>query len=489
MSQTLFDLKESGSIVEIRKMILRVKGLPSCSLGQPISLGETLRGMIVGFDKNFAEVLAFGDVSTLKSGDRVMARSEAFKIPVGDAFIGRVVDGVAQACDGKEAIKSKDHWVVFSKAPAIMERATLSRPLYTGTFIVDSMIPIAKGQRELIVGDRMTGKTTLAVDAILNQKNKNVLCIYCCIGRSYEALLKTVKLFEERKAMPYTTIVSATADSPVGHQYLAPYTAATLGEYFMRQGRDVLVVFDDITKHAWIYRQISLLMDRSPGREAYPGDIFYIHSQLMERAAQLSQERGGGSMTFLPISETQQGDLTGYISSNLISMTDGQIYLNSDLFKEGFKPSLDAGLSVSRIGSKIQCPAMRNLAASLRLEYLKFKEILNLSKLRSNMSKDAQAKLVRGIATQEILKQNKNEPLDLGYELILLYVLKAGALDHLPLVLLQNFKSKFCKFISEKHQSLLEQVSSGEVFSDSLKEALGMLILEYLDITRGKVAR
>ena len=412
-NKALFDLKEAGTITEIRRMILRVKGLPSCAFGQPLSLGKNLNGMVVGFDSNYAEVLAFGDVTGLRSGDQVSSRSERLKVPVGDDFIGRVVNSLGEPCDGRGSIKPADFCEVFAEAPGIVERATLSRQLYTGTLILDSMIPIAKGQRELIIGDRMTGKTTLAVDAILNQKDKNVICIYCCVGKNHDSLLKTVRLLESHDALSYSIAVLGTADAPAGHQYLAPYTAATLGEYFMRRGRDVLVVFDDITKHAWVYRQISLLMERSPGREAYPGDIFSIHSQLVERAAQLSPELGGGSMTMLPIVETQQGDLTSYISSNLISMTDGQIYLSTDLYKEGFKPALDLGLSVSRIGNKIQCPSMRILSSSLRLEYVKFRELLNLTKLRSNVSKAAQAKITRGFVMQEILKQDKNRPMDL----------------------------------------------------------------------------
>ena len=273
-NSALFDAKEAGSISEIRKSILRVKGLPSCAFGQPLTLKGDLKAMVIGFDKDYAEVLPFGDISNLKSGDAVYAQSEKLVVPVGEAFIGRVVDGLAEPCDGREAIRPSALASVFAEVPAITERSALSRQLYMGTLIVDATIPIAKGQRELIIGDRMTGKTSIAIDAILNQKNKNVICIYCCIGKNHESLVKIVRLLEERKAMDYSIVVSGTADSSVGQQYLAPYTAATLGEYLMRKGMDVLVVLDDMTKHAWVYRQISLLMGRSPGREAYPGDVF-----------------------------------------------------------------------------------------------------------------------------------------------------------------------------------------------------------------------
>ena len=476
-----FDVKETGTVLDIRKIIVRLSGLPTCANGQPLTFPGGGRGMIMGFDKKVAMALLFEESKGLKAGDMVLARNETLTVPVGKGLIGRVVNGVGVACDGKEALQP-DAWLpVFAEAPGITDRSLLTRPLYTGTKILDSVIPIAKGQRELIVGDRVTGKTTLAVDAILNQKGKNVVCIYCCIGRSYNFLLKLTRLFREKNAFDYSVVVGSTADSPVGEQYLAPYTAASIGEYFMRQGRDVLVVFDDLTKHAWIYRQISLLTERPPGREAYPGDIFYIHSQLIERAAQLKPELGGGSMTFLPIVETQQGDLTGYISTNLISMTDGQVYLSPELFQDGFKPAIDLGLSVSRIGNKIQCPAMRSLCGTLRLQYVQYKELLNVTKMRSMVSKQAQEKLKKGLATVEILKQNKNEPVDVVDQIFQFYALKNGVLDDLPPQLVQDFKNRFYEWMTLHHRGFVERMRQQLEITETSKEELNKAITEYLN--------
>jgi F-type H+-transporting ATPase subunit alpha len=400
-------------------------------------------------------------------------------MPVGWGYLGRIVNGLGAPLDGAEAVKPDERLPLFGEAPGITARAALTRPLLTGTKVIDAVIPIAKGQRELIIGDRVTGKTTLAVDAILSQRGRDVLCIYCCIGRGRDFLEKLARLLRDRGAMGYSVIVGSTADAPVGEQYLAPYAAASLGEFFMRQGKDVLVVFDDLSKHAWVYRQIALLMDRSPGREAYPGDIFYVHSQLVERAAQLKPELGGGSMTFLPIVETQQGDLTGYISSNLISMTDGQIYLTTELFQEGMKPAIDMGLSVSRIGNKIQCPAMRLLCATLRLEFVQYKELLNVTKLRSNISRDAQAKLIRGQAIAEALKQGKNEPVGLAEQVATFRALRLGLLDDMLPRTVQEFKRGLGSFLAERRPDLLEALSGEPAMTESLRDALDSALRGY----------
>lgn len=467
-----FDVKEIGVIQEIRKAIVRIRGLPSCAYGQPLVFPGGGRGMVIGFDKDEVSALLFSDVATLKSGDPVYARSETFEVPVGDNFLGRIVNGLAEPCDNGAPISASTYIPIFSEAPGIMDRDPLTRQLLTGTKVLDTVIPIAKGQRQLLIGDRVTGKTTLAVDAILNQRGKDVICIYCCIGRSYNFLLKLTQLLKERGTIEYTVMVSSAADAPAGEQYLAPYTAACIGEHFMRRGKDVLVIFDDLTKHAWIWRQISLLMDRSPGREAYPGDIFYVHSRLMERAGQLNKALGGGSMTFLPIVETQQGDVTGYIPSNLISMTDGQIYLSTELFQEGFKPAVDLGLSVSRIGNKIQCQALRSLCGPLRLEYLQFKELLNMTKLRSIVSKEGQLKIMKGHVISEILKQSKNEPVDLEEEIILLAALRSGALDALPIGVIQQFKKAFYWHVRDTAPGILERLRQTWMLTDEMKAAV-----------------
>ncbi|MBI4432260.1 MAG: F0F1 ATP synthase subunit alpha [Candidatus Omnitrophica bacterium] len=479
MSSSGFDVKEVGSILEVRKVIARIKGLPSIAYGQPLEFEGGTTGMVIGFDKQTVSALLFGDAATLKSGDNVIARDESLRVPVGNAFMGRIVNGLAVACDGKGPIPQDDFYPVFAEAPGITERASLTKQIFTGTKIVDMVTPISRGQRQLIIGDRVTGKTTIAADAVLNQKGKNMICVYCSIGRSFNFLLKLTQLFQERGAMSYSVIVGSAADAPPGEQYLAPYTAACIGEYFMRHGRDVLMVFDDLSKHAWVYRQISLLMDRPPGREAYPGDIFFIHSQLVERAAQLKPEFGGGSMTFLPMIETQQGDLTSYVSSNLISMTDGQIYMGSELFQEGFKPAIDLGLSVSRIGNKIQCPAMRALCATLRIEYIQYKELVNMTKLRSSVSKEAQAKLRHGQVIAEVFKQDKNEPIDMIEQILLAYALRKGILDDLPPDHVRRFKRTFYSYATSSHPDAVDRLKSELSLTEAVKEGLDHTLEEY----------
>ncbi|MCX5703499.1 MAG: F0F1 ATP synthase subunit alpha, partial [Candidatus Omnitrophica bacterium] len=345
----------------MRKFIVITEGLPSCMNGQIVEFASGTLGLVMGFTEEKVQILVLGDASSIRAGDEVYNKGKSLNLPVSDAFLGRVVNGLCQPLDGLGPIGASEFFPVFRIAPGVMERVPVKESLETGTLILDAIIPIAKGQRQLLIGDRLTGKTTVALDAILNQKGKDVICIYCCIGKPYSSLLKTLDILKENDAFKYTIVVSAVASVSTGEQYLAPYTACVLGEYFMYKGKDVFVIFDDLTKHAWTYRQISLLLERAPGREAYPGDIFYVHSQLVERAGYLKPELGGGSMTFFPIVEILQGDVTGYISTNLISMTDGQLYFSTALFNKGFKPAIDFGLSVSRIGNKAQWPAMKEL--------------------------------------------------------------------------------------------------------------------------------
>ena len=331
----------------------------------------------------------------------------------------------------------------------------------------------------MVIGDRITGKTTLCVDVILNQRKKNVICIYCCIGKDYSSLKKVVSILKEKKALDYTVVISAIASASSGQQYLAPYTAATLGEYFMYSGKDVLVVFDDLTKHAWAYRELSLLLERPPGREAYPGDIFYIHSQLMERAGKLRKELGGGSMTFLPIVETIQGDISGFIPTNLISMTDGQIYLNTALFSEGFKPAVDLGLSVSRIGNKVQFPLMRELTQKLRLEYIQYGELLKASKLKSGSSEEIRRRLNHGEKLRQIFIQDKNQPSPFPEQVFLFYTFKTGALDSLSFQECENFKKHIFDFAKENFPELIEKLQKQDVMTEELKEEHSRCVVAY----------
>jgi F-type H+-transporting ATPase subunit alpha len=394
--------------------------------------------------------------------------------------LGRIVSGICEPADEKGTIVADVQSPVFFEAPGIMDRSPVEKTLETGAIALDGGIPIGLGQRQLLIGDRLTGKTTVAVDAILNQKHTGVICIYCCIGKPYASLLRVVQILNEGGAMPYTIVVSGISPSPVAEQYLAPYTAAMLGEYFMQLGRDVLVVFDDLSKHAWVYRQISLLLERAPGREAYPGDIFYSHSQLVERAGYLKPELKGGSMTFLPIVEILQGDVTGYISTNLISMTDGQVYFNSSLFNKGIRPAVDFGLSVSRIGSKAQWPAMREVSKSLRIEYLHYQELLQMSQIRtSGLSKEAEARLKRGAALTAVLNQDRHVPQMVEGEIFMLHALNKGLLDPLTVEQIKKFKAEFFQHVSFSAPELVQSLRKEKKLTQEIKEKIDQKLKDY----------
>ncbi|OVE76592.1 F0F1 ATP synthase subunit alpha [bacterium E08(2017)] len=426
----LLQLKEHGSVAEVKQDVVHVTGLTNCMNGQLVQIGEATKGVILGFDGEYVLVLVVQSNAAIKPGDRVTTKIDDFRVPVGEEFIGRQVNALAEPIDGKGSIKESGSGPIFAKAPTVLERDPLADVLATGVKIVDMTLPIGKGQRMLIIGDRMTGKTAVGVDAIINQKGKNVICIYCCIGKADASLQKVCDTFDRKGAWDYTIVVAALASDPMGQQYLSPYVACSLGEYFVNEKQaDVLVVFDDFTKHAWAYRQISLLLERAPGRDAYPGDIFYIHSQLVERAGKLKPEKGGGTMTHLPIVETLQGDFAGYIPSNIISMTDGQIYLNSNLFGEGFKPAIDMGLSVSRIGSKVQWPAMKKPTGMLKLDFIRYKELEKLTRIKAGVSEEVEARLQAGRILEEVLKQDESVPVPLEDQVMCLYALQHGFLN------------------------------------------------------------
>ncbi len=473
------DIREVGVVKELKQGIVKVSGLPSCIFGQLVEFSRGSKGMVMGFNLEEVLIIVLGDDSLINMGDTVTSRSELLSVPVGDNFAGRVVDCLARPIDGRPAITATDHYPVFREALGVMEREPITVPLHTGTKILDLVIPIGKGQRELIIGDRQTGKTSIAIDAILSQKGRNVVCVYCYIGGSYSALKKTMNLLNEKGALSYTIIVCATASSTPAEQYLVPYTAASLGEYFMFNGKDSLVVFDDLTKHAWAYRQISLLMERPPGREAYPGDIFYVHSQLMERAGRLRAGLGAGTMTFLPIVNTLQGDITGYIQSNLVSMTDGQVYLSSNLFFEGFKPAIDLGLSVSRIGSKVQSGAMRFASSGLRLQYAQYRELQRLTRLRTKLSKEAMSDIKRGETLRELLIQENGRPLSLAEEIVLFYAFKKKVLEILKPELLKTFKKEFFSFICNTNPTLVDKIEKAEELTDEIRVSLDKALINF----------
>lgn len=478
----VFEIREVGRVQSIRKFIVIAEGLSSCINGQIVEFANGIPGLVMGFTENQAQILVLGDTTSISTGAEVYNKGRSLNLPVSENFVGRVVNALCQPLDESGPVKADDIYPVFRVAPGVMERIPVKETLETGTLVLDAIIPIAKGQRQLLIGDRLTGKTTVAIDAILNQKGKGTICIYCCIGKPYSSLVKIIETLREKGALDFTIIVSGVASLSAGEQYLSPYTACMLGEYFMNNGKDVLVVFDDLTKHAWIYRQICLLLERAPGREAYPGDIFYIHSQLVERAGYLKPELGGGSMTFLPIIEILQGDVTGYIPTNAISMTDGQLYFSTSLFNKGIKPAIDFGLSVSRIGNKAQWPAMKELSKSLRLEYLQYKELLQMTQIRTaGISKAAEVKLKRGEVINQLIVQDKNKPVPLEEQIIYLFALNRGMLDRLSTDQIRQFKNEISQFINENYSNTYFKIRDTQELSEDLKIDIEAALKGYLE--------
>lgn len=480
-----FDIHELGRVTSIREFIVKVTGLPSCMNGQQVSFANGDCGMVMGFSESHALILTFGNKAHLRAGDEVHSRREPFGLPVGDAFIGRVISSLGEPLDAQGPIASQAKNPIFREAPGVMERLPVKEALETGVRIIDASFPIAKGQRQLIIGDQMVGKTTIVTDTILNQHDKNVVCIYCAIGQSQSSLMKTLRLLRERKAMAYTIVIAGIASSPLGEQFLAPYAACALGEYFTSQGKDVFVAFDDLSKHAWAYRQLSLLLERSPGREAYPGDIFYVHSQLLERAGKFLPELGGGTMTFFPVAVTIQGDITGYIQTNLISITDGQLYLNTTLFQRGFKPAIDFGLSVSRIGNRVQAPAMRELSGKLRLEYLQYQELLRMTTLKADLSDDAQIRLRRGELITQLFTQLKAQPSSLAEQIVFLYAVRSGVLDTMPHVW-PHFKREVYSWLIQKFPQLVQALQGRPGLTPELKQLLDQAVKGFVQEAGGE---
>ena len=479
MQTTSVTIKEAGRIKAIKGSIVKITGLHNCMIGQLITFSDNTRGFVMGFNKEFVLALLLGPSYRLKAGDNVYSETDPFEIPVGDNFLGRIVNSLCEPLDRGSQIDPNAAAGIFRNAPTVLDRVPIEEALHTGIRIIDSSIPIGKGQRELIIGDRMTGKTTIAVDTILNQKGKDVVSIYCCIGRDYASFEKVMGIFKEYGVLDNVIVVAALASSPLGEKYLAPYAAATLGEHFMYKGRDVLVVFDDLTKHAWAYRELSLLLERSPGREAYPGDIFYLHAQLMERAGKLAPEMGGGSMTFLPIADTLQGDIAGFIPTNLISMTDGQVYLNSTLFGEGFKPAIDMGLSVSRIGNRVQSTIMREVAKDVGLDHIRYRELLRVTKLRAAISEELSSRLKHGEKVEQILVQAKNRPSPAAEQILLFYALKEKVLDALPDEKCNDFKQNIYGYARENFPDLVKKLERGEALAAGEKKSLNSCIVTF----------
>ena len=480
----LLQLKEHGTVVEVKQDVVHVTGLTNCMNGQIVTLGESTRGVILGLDGDYVLVLVVKQGASIKPGDKVTTTIDDFRVPVGDAFIGRRVNALGEPTDMKGPVKEDASYPIFRIAPTVLERDPLNEVLQTGVKMIDMTLPIGKGQRMLIIGDRMTGKTAIGVDSIINQKGKGVTCIYCCIGKSEASLGKVVDALDKNECWDYTMVVSATAADPMGQQYLVPYVASSLGEYFMHEkGLDVLVIFDDFTKHAWAYRQISLLLERAPGRDAYPGDIFYIHSQLVERAGKMKPEGGGGTMTHLPIVETLQGDVAGYIPSNIISMTDGQIYLNTALFGEGFKPAIDMGLSVSRIGNKVQWPAMKKPTGMLKLDFVRYKELEKLTRIKAGVSADVERRLTAGKILEELLKQDENAPVAMENQVILLHALQQGCFEGVDPVDVKRKLQSILEGVKASRPDLVNSLIEKKEMTDEIREGLHEQLARFCDST------
>jgi F-type H+-transporting ATPase subunit alpha len=441
--QVSVDMEEVGEVIEAGDGIARIKGLPNVMSAEMLEFPNNIFGMALNLEEDHVGAMILGDFTEIEQGDTVKRTGRVLSVPVGDPLIGRVVNAVGQPVDGKGPISGEKYRLIEGRAPNVVQRQPVKEPLQTGLKCIDSMIPIGRGQRELIIGDRQTGKTAIVVDMILNQRDTDVFCIYVAIGQKQSTVASVADTLEKYGAMEYTTIVTATASDPAPMQYVAPYAGCAIGEEIRDSGRHAVVIYDDLWKHAVAYRQVSLLLRRPPGREAFPGDIFNLHSRLLERAAKLSDELGGGSLTALPIVETQAGDYSAYIPTNVISITDGQIYLESDLFYSGVRPAVHVGLSVSRVGGNAQIKAMKSVAGMLRLELAQYRELVAFAKFGSELDKATQAQLTRGERLVEILKQPQYEPMPVENQIMIIYVGENGYLDDLPVHRVKDFESGF----------------------------------------------
>jgi len=475
--------QEVGTVLSVGDGIATVSGLPNATYQEVVMFSNGVRGMVQDLRRDEVGVILFDDGSDIAEGSFVKRTGKAAGIPVGDEFIGRVVDALGNPIDGGAPIRASGYRPVESPAPSIKDRQAVYRPLETGILAIDSMFPIGHGQRELIIGDRQTGKTSLAVDAILNQKGKNVICIYVAIGQKASSVAQTVETLRRHGAMEYSIVVNASASEPAPLQYIAPYSGCALGEYFMNKGQSVLIVYDDLSKHAIAYRSLSLLLGRAPGREAYPGDIFYLHSRLLERSAQLSAEKGGGSMTALPIVETKAGDISAYIPTNVISITDGQIYLESDLFFAGQRPAINVGLSVSRVGGDAQSKAMKSAVGTLRLDLAQFHEMEVFMQFASDLDEATRKQLNYGQGLMYLLRQDKHQPLKLSQQVVLLVAALNRVMQDIPPEEIGEFKIGLLQYMEQEAPDLLQEIERTGVLLDKVKEKIVTLARNYLSLT------
>jgi len=469
-----------GTVVEIGDGIAQVHGLSGVAFNELVEFEDGTLGIALNLEEDSVGVVILGNTQSIKEGSEVRSTSRIAEVPVGEALIGRVVDALGNPIDGKGPIKTSHTQPVEVVAPDVSMRNSVDTPVQTGIKAIDSMIPIGRGQRELIIGDRSIGKTAIATDTIINQKGGDLVCIYVAVGQKVGKVAQTVALLEQFDALDHTIVVAANAADPAPMQYLAPYAGCAMGEYFMQQGKDALIIYDDLSKHAWAYRQMSLLLRRPPGREAYPGDVFYLHSRLLERAAKLDDANGGGSLTALPIIETQAGDVSAYIPTNVISITDGQIYLEPESFNSGIRPAINAGLSVSRVGSAAQTKAMRSVAGSLRLDLAQYSELVTFAQFgTSDLDAATLQQLERGQRATEILKQGINTPLPVEEQVVSLYSLSNGFLDDVEVEKVLNFETEFLAFMRSNHSDILSEISNTGEINESAEEKLKEAINEF----------
>ena len=477
--ETKLEMESVGTVLQVGDGIARIWGLEDVMMSELIEFPNEIMGMVLNLEEDSVGAAIFGDVTAIKEGDSVRRTGKVASVPVGDALIGRVVNPLGVPLDGKGPIVTDKFRMLEGRAPGVTERQPVKEPVQTGLKAIDSMIPIGRGQRELIIGDRGTGKTAIAIDTIINQKDTDLFCIYVAIGQKASTVAKVVKVLEDAGAMEYTTVVAANASDPAPMQFIAPYAGVTMGEEFLYNGKHVVCFYDDLSKHATAYRQMSLLLRRPPGREAYPGDVFYLHSRLLERASKLRDDLGGGSLTALPVIETQAGDVSAYIPTNVISITDGQIFLETDLFYSGIRPAINVGISVSRVGGNAQTKAMKKVGGSLRLDLAQYRELAAFAQFGSDLDAATQKQLTRGEKMVEILKQGQYAPVKLPQQIMIIWAGTGGYLDDVPTNRLADFEKGFMDFCAEKYPDIEVTISKEKVLTDALVEELKKAIGEF----------
>lgn len=473
--------EEVGTVTEVKDGVVTLEGLDNVGYGELLDFPNGVKALVIDLVEDGVGAIVLGDYLSIKAGDIARASGRTLSIPVSNEILGRVVNPLAEPLDEGAKIKSDTFYPIEKLAPGVVDRKSVSVPLQTGIKSIDSLIPIGRGQRELIIGDKGTGKTSIAIDTVLNQKTENVICIYCAVGQKNSKVATTVELLRAHEAMPYTVVVSASASDPATLQYLAPYSATAIAEYFMDQGKDVLVIYDDLSKHAWAYRQISLILRRPAGREAYPGDVFYLHSRLLERSCRVNEAKGGGSITALPIIETLENDVSAYIPTNVISITDGQIFLESDLFNAGMRPAVNVGLSVSRVGSSAQTKAMKKVAGKMKLDLAQYRELSAFSQFESDLDAETKKFLNRGAKATQVLKQNKNHPYNLAEEVAVMWAVNNGFLDEMAVDQVVGFEKKFIEDLNTRGKDLMARINDTKLLEEKDEEELKKFVQDNLE--------